>query len=168
MIAAARPSRLLRRRGGGPAGLGLGLALMVSLSAPPPANGAPRENAAAEVIALDHAWEAAEREGDAAFLQRLLLPEYRSVTAAGKVSDANHLIEGARKRGPSPALATAVTAWKASHPVEPQVLIAGDTAILSWVSTRPDIAGWVSSVDVFVRREGRWRAIFSQHSAASN
>jgi hypothetical protein len=126
----------------------------------------PEPKTAAAVLAADEAWGAAEMKGDFAFVDRLLLPEYRSIGSSGKVTDKAKIVAGTRKRGPSKAYSDMVTAWKAAHPSRGDVTIDGDTAILAWTAVGSNGAVSVRSCDVFVYRSGRWRALYSQHTAA--
>jgi hypothetical protein len=123
---------------------------------------------AAAVQAADDAWGAAEGRGDAAFVDELLLPGYVSVGPAGKVTTKAAIVDGARKRGPSATMAAQIAAWKAAHPSRAEVTIVGDTAILRRLLTKPGLGEPVSSSDTFVYRGGHWRAIYSQHTTASD
>jgi hypothetical protein len=119
---------------------------------------------AAAVKADDDAWGDAEAKGDAAFVDALLLPEYRSIGNSGKAtSKAEIVAHTTRDRGPD--FARKVADWKAQHPSRADVTLSGDTAIVAWTSTGPDAP--VYSCDVFVYRAGRWRALYSQHTGAA-
>ena len=131
------------------------------------ADSAIQAKSTAAVIAADDAWGAAETDGDYAFVDRLLLPGYESIGASGTVTTKETIVAGARARGRSPERAAQVAAWKAAHPTRPEVAIFGDTAVLTWVSAAPDSAGRVLSSDIFTYRDGHWRAVYSQHSSAS-
>ena len=87
---------------------------------------------AAAVRAADDAWGAAEVRGDAAFVDRLLLPDYRSVGPTGSVTTKVAIVDHARARGPSSDMVAQVAAWKAAHPTRADVVIVGDTAVLTW------------------------------------
>ena len=141
------------------------LPLVFALTAATPRAQPPTKDA---VIAADDAWLRAEVAGDAEFLDGLLLPNYVSVAASGKVTLKSQIVANARARDADARtkLATAVASWKASHPIKPDVLIIGDTAILKWVLVNE--AGSITSSDMFVYRGGRWRAIYSQHTTAAN
>jgi hypothetical protein len=138
------------------------------------ANGAaakPELHSASAVIQADEAWGDAEVAGNSGFVNDLLLPEYRSVGNDGHTTLKAKIVEGTRKRAESPAAiaayATEVAAWKKAHPSRAEVTIAGDTAVLRWV-LNASTAGAISSCDVFVYRNGRWRALYSQHTGAEN
>jgi hypothetical protein len=121
---------------------------------------------AAAVIAEDEAWARAEQRGDAAFVDGLLLPGYRSVAADGRVHDKATIVEATRRNAGSQAMAMRVAAWNAAHPSKIDVLIGGDTAILTFAPTSAGASARVFSSDVFARVNGRWRPIYSQHSSA--
>jgi hypothetical protein len=143
------------------------LAVPLMLFAASPALAAePRTEAA--VIAADEAWGNAEVAGDADFVERLLLPDYVSIGADGKVTNKAKIVAGTRARHASIDYAAKVAAWKAAHPLRADVTIVGDTAILKWVSDKPSAGDPVSSSDVFVYRDGRWHGLYSQHTTASN
>lgn len=127
---------------------------------------APEPHDAAAVVAADDSWGQAEIKGDVAFLDRLLMDGYRSVGNDGKVITKADIVGKARARGNSPDMAARVATWKAAHPTRADVKIAGDTAILTWISTKPGTGEPVSSCDIFVYDGGRWRALYSQHTAA--
>ena len=119
------------------------------------------------VKAADDAWGEAEANGDYAFVERLLLPGYQSIGSGGKATSREKIVAGARERGRSAERIAQIAEWKAAHPTRPEVTIYGDTAVLTWVSAAPEKAGAVLSSDIFVYRKGHWRAIYSQHSTAS-
>jgi hypothetical protein len=148
-------------------GLAVAASFMVAaLPAGAQAAAAAEAKTAAAVRAADDAWGAAEMRGDAAFVDRLLLPAYRSIGPDGKVTTKAAIVEHARaRRGATDAVAQ-VAAWKAAHPVRAEVAITGDTAVLTWVSTKPGSGEPVASCDIFVYRDGRWHAIYSQHTSA--
>lgn len=119
---------------------------------------------AAAVKAVDQHWLVAEENGDTAWLDGMLLPDYRSVGVAGTFATKAAIVEHAARNRGSPAMKQQVAAWQAAHPVEQQVTLQGDTAILSFVSSAPATKGALYSSDVFVYVDGRWRALYSQHT----
>jgi hypothetical protein len=130
----------------------------------------PDPHTAAAVRSADDAWAAAEEAGDAAFVDWLLLPGYQSVGANGKatskaaiVAHTTQILTDPHARG---ARAAAVAAWKANHPSQAVVTLYGTTAVLTWVSAGASGKDAVYSCDIFFYREGHWRAIYSQHTAA--
>jgi hypothetical protein len=142
------------------------IAGLVLCSQPSVAGSPPDPKSAAAVIAADQSWGDAEKRGDADFVDKLLLPEYRSISADGKVVTRAMIVEHTRARGASSEYARKVDAWKAGHPEHPEVTIAGDIAILTWVADEPP-NGRVGSCDIFVYRDGRWHGIYSQHTSAT-
>ena len=80
------------------------------------------------VIAADRAWGQAEIDGNAAFVERLLLPEYRSISGAGAITTKQQIVDSTRARGASLEYAAKVAAWKEQHPSEPMVAFSGRTA----------------------------------------
>ena len=119
------------------------------------------------VVAADNAWMQAEMRGDGAFLSNLLLDGYVSIDPSGRITTKQQIVASAITRGNSPSLAKEVAAWDAAHPSKASVQMFGDTAVLTWVSTIPNSQAPVYSSDVFVYREGKWRAAYSQHSTAA-
>jgi len=118
------------------------------------------------VRAADEAWSAAETRGDAAFVEQLLLPDYRSVQPDGRVHGKAAIVAGAAKRATDPAAAEKARAWLASHPYRGDVVITGDTAVLTAVLTTPGKDEPILSCDIFVYVDGHWKAIYSQHTSA--
>jgi hypothetical protein len=124
-------------------------------------------HSAASVIALDDAWLQAEIRGDGDYLEKVLMSGYRSIGADGKVTSKAEIVDHARARGNSPDMAARVAKWKVEHPTRAAVTITGDTAILTWISSKPGASAAVSSCDIFVYTDGHWRALYSQRSAAA-
>jgi hypothetical protein len=120
----------------------------------------------AAVIAEDKGWDKAEDQGDAAFIDQLLMPEYRSISSDGSVHDKAAIIASARKNVSSPEKKADTEMWRVAHPSLTSVAITGDTAILSFTLNRPGSPVRIMSSDIFVYRDGRWRALYSQHSEA--
>jgi hypothetical protein len=121
------------------------------------------------VIADAEGWTKAEA-GDVGYVDHLLLPEYRSVNVDGSVHTKAALLGGVQKRANSPALSAAYAAdtakWQATHSYITTAIINGDTAILTYSPDIADSSKPVKSCDIFVYREGHWRAIYSQHTEA--
>lgn len=118
----------------------------------------------AAVIAVDQRWLDAELDGDSAWLDALLLPEYRSVGADGTVHTKAALLAHAAKNRGNDAERREVEAWLKAHPSRQAVVIRGDTAILTFYDPKLGAANGVRSSDVFVYSGGRWHALYSQHS----
>jgi len=116
------------------------------------------------VIAADKAWGDAEMQGDAAFVDWLLLPDYRSIGHDGKATDKATIVSGTRDPEKVKAYAAKASAYRAQWPSQPQVTLQGDTAILAWTASDPKMGSAVRSCDIFVYRSGHWHALYSQHS----
>jgi Domain of unknown function (DUF4440) len=120
----------------------------------------------AAVIADDKGWDKAEESGDTAFIDALLLPEYRSIGSDGSTHDKAAILASARKNVESHERAVFAEKWRAAHPHVMEVKITGDTAILTFALDKTATPKPVMSCDVFVYRDGRWRALYSQHTEA--
>ncbi len=120
----------------------------------------------AAVIADDEGWSKAKEEGDTAFIDRLLMPEYRSISSDGSVHDKAAILASARKNVSSPERKADTEKWRVAHPSLTSVAISGDTAILSFTLNRPGTPVRILSSDIFIYRDGHWRALYSQHSEA--
>jgi hypothetical protein len=120
----------------------------------------------AAVIAADKGWDKAEDAGDVAFIDQLLLPEYRSISSDGSVHDKAAIIASARKNVSSPERKADAEKWRTAHPSLTSVAITGDTAVLSFTLDRSGSPVRIMSSDIFVYRDGHWRALYSQHSEA--
>jgi hypothetical protein len=124
----------------------------------------PRTEAA--VIAADDGWGNAEDAGNSAFVDALLLPEYRSISSDGSVHDKDAILASVKKRAGAPSSTADTAKWKAAHPNRTSVVITGDTAILTFTLDRSGSPASVLSSDIFVYRSGHWHALYSQHSEA--
>lgn len=147
----------------------LAVAPLLTLAAP--ASAATTDETAhttAAVMAVDQHWLEAEESGDAAWLDGMLLPEYRSVGVAGTFATKAAIVAHAAKNRGSQAMKQQVAAWQQAHPVDQQVTLQGDTAILSFVSSAPATKGKLYSSDVFVYVDGHWRALYSAHTGLGN
>ncbi|HWU77763.1 MAG TPA: nuclear transport factor 2 family protein [Rhodanobacter sp.] len=120
----------------------------------------------AAVIAVDQHWMEAELGGDTAWLDHMLLPEYRSVGADGAVHPKAALMAHAAKNRGNDHERHEVEAWLKTHKSGTSVVIHGDIAILTFYDPAPGAAKDVRSSDIFVYSNGGWHALYSQHSAA--
>jgi hypothetical protein len=120
----------------------------------------------AAVLAADHGWDKAESSGDTAFIDALLLPEYRSISSDGSTHNKAAILASALKNVGNQERAATAEKWRASHPHVTSVMIAGDTAILTFALDKTGDVKPVMSCDVFVYLDGRWRALYSQHTEA--
>lgn len=139
------------------------LACSVTATAATATNGPADETAhtSAAVVAVDDHWLRAEEDGDTAWLDAMLMPGYRSISASGEVLDKARLLAGARKNRGSDAMRKQVAAWQKAHPTRTSVVMHGDVAILSFSDPK---TGRVLSSDIFVYTRGGWHALYSQHA----
>lgn len=122
---------------------------------------------AAAVMATDVHWSLAEMTGDTAWLDQMLLPDYRSVNNDGSVHAKAAILAGAAKRKHTD-LATAqrqLDTYEKEHPHGSAVAIHGNTAIVSFYDPTLGPDKGMRSADVFVYVDGRWHAMYSQHTA---
>jgi hypothetical protein len=116
---------------------------------------------AAAVMTVDQHWLEAEVGGDPAWLAAMLMPDYRTVGADGKVGDKAAILRSATKNRGSDKMRKQVDAWQKAHPTRQSVVLHGDVAILSF--SDPETARILSS-DTFIYQDGRWHALYSQHA----
>ena len=129
-------------------------------------NHPPEQRTAEAVSAASEAWSIAEMDGDAAYVNWLLLPGYVSVDPSGARHDKEAIVAGARKR-PAEDRKTAeaeFAAYRAAHPYRSDVRLFGDTAIVSYLSMATAPGDPIKSSDIFVYRNGHWHGVYSQHS----
>jgi len=123
------------------------------------------QKTAAGAIATDEHWSRAETYGDTAFLSKFLLPDYRSVGHDGVVHTRAQLLASAVKHGQDTVAAkAAVTAYRKAHPYATMVVIEGNTAVLSFYSPVLGSEKGLKSSDILLFEDGRWHALYSQHS----
>ena len=115
----------------------------------------------AAVIAVDQHWLEAEVGGDAAWLDAMLMPDYRTVGADGKVGDKAAILRSAAKNHGSDKMRKQVDAWQKAHPTKQSVVLHGDVAILSFSDPK---TGRILSSDTFIYKDGGWHALYSQHA----
>jgi hypothetical protein len=125
---------------------------------------APQPKTADAVKAADDNWEKAEERGDVAYVDDLLMPGYRSVNADGTVHDKAAILANARNNLGSAEHAEKVAKWLAAHPMGSSVLIQGDTAVVTFYSKPLGPEKGIMSSDIFTYVDGRWHAIYSQHT----
>ncbi len=97
------------------------------------------------------------------------MPEYRDVLPDGHVHPRSALIaHAANLKDPSTVPAKQLAAeFRRAHPVIEKVIITGNTAVVSYLSTDRQSEDQVRSIDVFVYDQGRWRALVSTHNTHS-
>jgi hypothetical protein len=122
----------------------------------------------AAVVAVDQHWMDAELAGDSAWLDAMLLPEYRSVGADGTVHPKAAIIAHAAKNRGNDAERRKVEAWLKANPLGKSVVIRGDTGIITFYDPQLGPQNGVRSSDIFVYQGGRWHALYSQHSAVGS
>lgn len=118
----------------------------------------------AAVQAVELHWTQAEVHGDVAYLQRLLMPEYRSVNADGVVHSKSDLLANAVKNGRSGDAAKRVAAYLKAHPYNTLITIEGDTALSTFYSPTLGLKKGIESSDILVYVNGGWHAIYSAHT----
>ncbi|MBS0482784.1 MAG: nuclear transport factor 2 family protein [Proteobacteria bacterium] len=150
----------------GPRQVLLATLLSAVVCSPAVASGAAKAHTASAVLAVDQAWTDAEIRGDFRFVDALLLPEYRSIGTDGTITPKAVIVAGTRARGPHSDFGKMVAAYRAAHPSRGEVILNGDTAIVQWISLVDGKGKPVASCDVFVFRNGRWHALYSQHTTA--
>ena len=128
-------------------------------AASPPTDEAARTDSA--VIAVDDHWLEAEENGDTAWLDAMLMPDYRSIGSEGEVLEKSRLLAHARKNRGSDEMRKKVDAWIKTHPTRKSVVMHGDVAILSFSDPA---SGRVRSSDIFIYKDGGWHALYSQHA----
>jgi hypothetical protein len=121
-------------------------------------------HSAAAIKAVDQHWLDAEIDGDTAYLGALLLPTYRSVGADGVVHPRQAILAHAATNRGSDKERRQVQAWLKTHPSNQDVVLQGDTAILTFYDPALGPVRGVRSADVFVYVGGHWRAIYSAHA----
>src|SRR5690348_14229445 len=118
------------------AGLWLAAAVVAAHAMAAARDGAVDETArtAAAVMAVDQHWSDAETDGDTAWLEQMLLPEYRSVNNKGVATPkAGIVAHAAKSRGlGKDKQKQMVEAWRKAHPSESKVVLHGDTAIITF------------------------------------
>jgi Domain of unknown function (DUF4440) len=118
------------------------------------------------VIAVENHWTEAEVHGDTAYLSQLLLPGYRTVSPSGVVRTKSALLARARKNAQSDKMARSVAAYMKAHPSGIIVTIQGNTAVVTFYSRRLGRDKGITSSDILTYSNGRWHALYSQHTAA--
>ncbi|WP_266156892.1 nuclear transport factor 2 family protein [Dyella silvatica] len=121
----------------------------------------------AAVLAVEDHWSLAEASGDTAFLEQMLLPEYRSVNVDGKVHSKADLLASAEKHRGAANPKAVIDAYRKDHPSKTTVVLRDGMAIVSFHNPASN-PQWVKSSDIFLFVDGHWHAVYSQHSQAGN
>ncbi|MGH7627545.1 MAG: nuclear transport factor 2 family protein [Gemmatimonadaceae bacterium] len=116
----------------------------------------------ATIIRLEHEWLSAQNSGDTATILRLLADDFeRPVPGAGRFVNRSDIAAFYRSH-PRPAPSRAPSRFETLA-----VSVYGDVALARGVVAGTDSAGQPMRtlfVDVFARRDGRWRAISAQEN----
>ena len=107
----------------------------------------------AAVRALENQWSAAYVTGDAAFLTGLLTEDYVSIGGDGAAHPKAMIVQAAMKYA-----AEHPGAKPTPMPASSTIAVTGDLALVRHTSDQG------VSVDVFQKRSGAWRAVYSQHT----
>ena len=117
------------------------------------------------VTAVDNHWLLAEVHGDVAWLDHMLLPEYRSVGSNGSISPKAKILASARRNQNSDKMARLVAKYMKEHPTGTSVVLKENTAVVTFYSKKIGPKNGIRSSDIFVYINGAWHAIYSQHTA---
>jgi hypothetical protein len=139
--------------------------LLLPITAVAAGSAKPEPKTAEAVLVADDGWEKAEESGNVAYVDNLLLPEYRSVSADGSVHDKAAILANAKHNLGSAEHAAKVATWLAAHPMGSSVAIQGDTAVVTFYLKSLGPEKGIMSSDIFVYRDGQWHALYSQHTA---
>jgi hypothetical protein len=135
-------------------------------SAAAPTSADETEHTEAALRAIVEHWTDAEVSGDVAYLEQLLAPEYRSVSAKGASHTRAMLLDHARHNTGSAKARKQVEDFRREHPTEKSVVIHGDLAIVSYFDPELGVDSSIRGSDVFVYESHRWRAVYSLHNGA--
>jgi hypothetical protein len=122
----------------------------------------------ASLTAVDNHWTQAEVHGDVAYVAALLVPEYVSVNADGIAHPRSAILASTVKNGQSDKMARFAATYMKLHPYGTSVRIQGDTGIVTFYSLKSGLQKGVLSSDIFTYFDGRWHAVYSQHTAVKS
>ena len=114
----------------------------------------------AEIRAVADAFDAAQQHRDRAALDALLAPDFLIVYGSGKVGGRADFIAGFT--GPGVTLDPFVITDRLFARVSPDVAIVGGDGRMSGTEGGKRFARHFRYSDTFVRRDGKWWAIFTQ------
>ncbi|GLQ95758.1 nuclear transport factor 2 family protein [Dyella mobilis] len=125
------------------------------------------QHSEAAVMAVDQHWSIAELSGNTAWLDQMLLPEYRSIGDTGMAHDKQAIIaNAATRKGTDLAKAQQqMETYRQEHPYGSAVTIRGDTAVVTFYDLKLGPQKGVRSSDIFVYVDGHWHAMYSQHTS---
>jgi hypothetical protein len=110
-------------------------------------------------------WNAAERDGDVAFLEQLLVPEYRSIDAKGEAHPRAVILAYVKAKGGSAERRREVEAYKTAHPTQTAVTVHGTLGVVAYFNPTRGIDHSVRGSDVFVYEDHHWHAVYSLHNS---
>jgi hypothetical protein len=119
----------------------------------------------AALTAVDSHWTQAEVHGDVTYVAALLVPEYVSVNADGIAHPRSAILASTVKNGQSDKMARFAATYMKLHPYGTAVRLQGDTGIVTFYSLKAGLQKGVLSSDIFAYFDGRWHAVYSQHTA---
>jgi hypothetical protein len=115
---------------------------------------------------VDH-WGDAETDGDVAYLEQLLVSEYRSIDAKGASHVRAGIVDHAkRNRGHAAEAHKARDAYRQAHPTEKAVVIHGPVGVVSYYNPHRGLDSSIRGSDVFLYEGNRWHAVYSLHNGA--
>lgn len=120
----------------------------------------------AALRAISVHWGDAELEGDVAYLEQLLAPEYRSVDAKGVSHPRAMILEHARHSAGAAEARKTRDAFLQAHPTEMSVTIHGTVGVVSYFDPKRGVDASIRGGDIFVYEAKRWHAVFSLHNGA--
>jgi ketosteroid isomerase-like protein len=136
----------------------LPLALAALLAAPAAAQAPPSPNA--EIVAVAQAFDAAQQQGDRAALERMLAPDFLIVHGSGKVGGRQDFIDGWTQ--PTTRLQLFAITDRLFLRIGPDAAVVGGEGRVKGTDGGKPFARHFRYSDTFVRRDGRWLAIFTQ------
>ena len=131
---------------------------LVALAAATPTLAQPDANA--EPLAAARAFDDAQQRRDGPALERMIAPDFLIVHGSGKVGDRREFIGAFTKAGTR--FDPFVITDRLFIRVSPEVAIAGGEARMSGVEDGQPFAAHFRYADTFVRRDGRWVAVYTQ------
>ena len=138
--------------------LGALSALLLGLAA----TSAPAQDATdnAEVRAAAQAFDDAQAHKDGAALERLLAPDFLLVRASGRIGDRRDFIQGFTD--PTVTFQPFTIADRLFLRIAPDAAIVGGEAWVRGTEKGKPFAEHFRFSDTFVRRDGRWLAVYTQ------
>lgn len=134
-----------------------------------PHGGGPQENEKTEAGAKadDDYWLHAEADGDADFLERLLLG-YRSIGPYGVVLSRERIIAGTAKNKGSDDAKEKSTVWRKANPPETAMVRHGDVAVVSFYDSMLEPYKGVPPSDILIYENSGRHSVYSQYSTVKS